>query len=97
VLEDGAEGAVETLETATDLRRTVDVALAAFDRLTPRQRQVVDLCDRRDHTPTEAAELLDIAPGTARALLHQGRRAVREAVLAETGADVLELLRGTGR
>jgi RNA polymerase sigma-70 factor (ECF subfamily) len=81
-------------EHGIDLRRTADRALAAFDRCSPRQRQVVDLCDRQGHTPTEAAALLGIAPGTARALLHQGRRTIRAEVLRESGDDVIALLRG---
>lgn len=93
VLEPVGEEASEPRTEDLDLRRTASVAIAAFERLSPRQRQVVDLCDRGGHTPAEAAELLEIAPGTARALLHQGRQALRAAILGVAGPEVLELLR----
>lgn len=73
-----------------DLRRAADRALAAFARCTPRQREVLDLCDLRGHTPAEAAERLGIAQGTARALLHQGRSVLR----AELVGDEVRALLG---
>lgn len=82
------------VEQGLDLRRTAALALAAFDRCSPRQRQLLDLCDRQGHTPTEAAALLGIAPGTARALLHQGRTTIRTEVLRASGDEVLALLKG---
>ncbi len=75
-----------------DLGKMADVALQAFDRLSPRQRQVFDLCDRQGLTPTEAAQVLDIAPGTSRATLFAARKALRQHMLAHR-RDVLELLK----
>ncbi len=75
-----------------DLGRTADRALEAFGKLSPRQRQVFDLCDRQGLTPSQAAEVLDIAAGTARATLFAARKALRARMLAK-GPDVLELLR----
>ena len=80
-----------------DLRRTASLALAAFARCSPRQRAALDLCDLQGHTPAEAAEILGVAPGTLRALLHQGRRVVRDAVMSETGGEGEALLRGASR
>lgn len=77
-----------------DLRRAADVAIAAFASLSPRQREVFDLCERRGHSPAEAAGILEIAPATARALLHQARRALRSAVADHHGAEIVALLRG---
>jgi RNA polymerase sigma-70 factor (ECF subfamily) len=82
------------LDRGLDLRRTADRALAAFDSCTPRQRQLLDLCDRQGLSPTEAAEMLGIAPGTARALLHQGRSVIRAEILRASGDEVLALLKG---
>lgn len=77
-----------------DLHRTAQRALAAFDRCSPRQRQLLDLCDIQGLTPTEAASMLGIAAGTARALLHQGRSTIRAEVLRESGEEVLTMLKG---
>lgn len=81
-------------ELGLDLRRTADRALAAMGSCTPRQRQLLDLCDRQGLTPSEAAEMLGIAPGTARALLHQGRSVIRAEILRDSGDEVLALLKG---
>lgn len=75
-----------------DLDRASRSALAAFASLTPRQREVIDLCDRRGLEPSDAAQELDIAQGTARALLHQARRALRERLLRQH-PELLDLLR----
>ncbi len=50
--------------------------------LPERQRQVLDLVDLQDHTPTEAATMLDLDAGTVRAHLHRARRTMRSHVLA---------------
>ncbi|MEQ1506824.1 MAG: RNA polymerase sigma factor [Myxococcota bacterium] len=88
----GADPDASDLDRALDLSRTAERALAAFDQCTPRQRQLLDLCDRQGHTPSEAAVVLGIAAGTARALLHQGRATIRAEVLR--GTDVVGLLNG---
>lgn len=68
-------------DRAMDLDRAARTALEAFATLTPRQREVIDLCDCRGLAPSEAADQLDIARGTARALLHQARTALRTRLL----------------
>lgn len=75
-----------------DLERCAKKALEGFSRLSPRQRQVVDLVDLQGKTAVQAAAELGIAAGTARALLHQGRRALRVR-LAAYGPSVISLLR----
>ncbi len=77
-----------------DLHSGAERALRAFASLTNRQRQVVELCDRQGLSPSEAAAELEIAPGTARSLLHQGRRRLRLELLAER-PELLDLLRET--
>ena len=74
-----------------DLDRAARAALDALCALSPRQREVWILCHRQGLTPTEAAADLGVAPGTARALLHQGRRALRRALLRDNRslADVV--------
>jgi len=71
------------VERELDLQRASAKALSGLATLTPRQRQLVDLCDRGHATPSEAAAELGIAASTARALLHQGRTALRRALLAD--------------
>lgn len=71
------------IERAHDLRRASDAVLGALGVLTPRQRELIDRCDRGHQTAAEAARELGIEPGTARALLYQGRRALRGALLAD--------------
>jgi RNA polymerase sigma-70 factor, ECF subfamily len=94
VSEADERGAENRLDQALDLRRTAAIALAAFDRCSPRQRQLLDLCDRQGHTPIEAARILGIAPGTARALLHQGRTTIRAELMRDSGNEVLAMLKG---
>lgn len=80
------------MDRELDLARVARRAVAAFKDLTPRQREVLDLCDRRGLRPVEAAEQLGIAPGTVRALLFQARRELRRRLLADR-PEILELLR----
>jgi RNA polymerase sigma-70 factor, ECF subfamily len=58
----------------------------AFTELPSRQRAVFDLIDLQGHTPSEAAQLLRVEPGTIRTNLFKARRAVRTRVLAAIGA-----------
>ena len=74
-------GKVVDLERELDLRRGANRMLHAFAQLTPRQREALDWVDRQGLTPTEAAARMDSAPGTVRALLHQGRSALRAHLL----------------
>lgn len=79
-------------EQALDLDRGARRALEAYGRLTPRQREIFELCDRQGFTPSQAAVELEVAPGTARALLHQARSALRRLLAGET-AELIDLLR----
>ena len=73
---------------AQDPDRTLDLArgharaMTAFARLTPRQREVFDLCDRQGFDATQVARMLDITPGTVRATLRDARIALRRDLLA---------------
>lgn len=62
--------------------RAAGVVRAFFGELSERQRALVDLVDLQGFTPTEAAEMLEIEPATARVHLLRGRRALRERILA---------------
>lgn len=67
-----------------DHDRPVDLAAADLDleravaRLTPRQREAVDLYYFVDLDVAGVAELMGCAPGTVRATLHQARLVLRE-------------------
>lgn len=74
-------GSSVDVDQTLDLDSAARSALEAFSTLTPRQRELVDLCDRRGLAPAEAAAQLEIAQGTARALLHQARKALRTHLL----------------
>ncbi len=76
-------GGASPVERDLDLHRASAKALGCLAKLSPRQRQVLDLCDRGHATPTEAAAELGIAASTARALLHQARSVLRRALLAD--------------
>ncbi|MCB9679480.1 MAG: sigma-70 family RNA polymerase sigma factor [Alphaproteobacteria bacterium] len=75
------------LDREIDLDRAGRRAREAFASLSPRQREILDLCELQGIAPKDAAEQLGIAPGTARALLHQARAALRAHV-----ADLASLL-----
>ena len=69
------------------LRSDVDAALAT---LPPVQRHLIELVTFEEFTPTEAAQLLDMPPGTARWHLHEARKALRtqlQAWLGDGGED----------
>lgn len=51
--------------------------LGLMKDLSPRQRMVLDLVDFQGFEPSEAAELLDLAPQTVRVHLHRARRLLR--------------------
>lgn len=71
------------LERATDLKRAGDRVDAALESLSPRQRHLVDLCLRQGLPVVEAAELLEIAPSTARVHLHNARKRLADLLGAE--------------
>lgn len=52
------------------------VVLAALDRLSPPEREIILLTEWERLTPTEAAVALGIKPGTARVRLHRARQAL---------------------
>ncbi len=56
------------------LRSDVD---AALETLPPVQRKLIELVTFEEFTPTEAAELLVMPPGTARWHLHEARKSLR--------------------
>ncbi len=81
-----------TVERSHDLVRGAQRAREAFCALSPRQRQVLELCDHQGQSADEVAEELEIAPGTVRALLHQGRSALRRRLVAHR-VELVALLR----
>lgn len=80
------------LERAHDLRQGAERARAAFQSLSPRQRQAMELCDHLGHSTREVAAELQIEVSTVRVLLHQGRRALRECLVAHR-PELVALLR----
>jgi RNA polymerase sigma-70 factor, ECF subfamily len=69
------------------LREEIDAALRT---LPPMQRQLIELVTFEEFTPTEAAQLLEIPPGTARWHVHEARKALRtqlQAWLSDGGED----------
>ena len=65
------------VDRALDLDAGAQRALDAFCGLTPNQRRMIELVDRQDLAPAEAAIELNIPQGTARSLLHGARKALR--------------------
>ncbi|HWO68131.1 MAG TPA: sigma-70 family RNA polymerase sigma factor [Umezawaea sp.] len=65
---------------AVDARVDTQAQLrSALARLKPEEREVLGLVAWEDLTVAEAGRVLDIPAGTARRLLHQARKALREA------------------
>jgi RNA polymerase sigma-70 factor (ECF subfamily) len=58
---------------------TQAVLRAALAKLKPEEREVLTLVAWEDLTVAEAARVLGIPAGTARRLLHQARKALRNA------------------
>lgn len=79
-------------ERALDLHRSTRDVLRAFEGLTPRQREVVDLCDRQHLTSAEAGSALGIEASTVRVLLRTARRLLRQHLIANS-PDVADLVR----
>lgn len=80
------------LDQAHDLRRGATRARAAFRSLSVRQRRALELCDHLGLSTREAAAELEIEASTVRVLLHQGRKTLRERLVAEL-PDLIALLR----
>ncbi len=55
---------------------TVEVVRAALARLSPGDREVIELVEWERLTPAELAEALGVRPGTARVKLHRARQAL---------------------
>ncbi|MCB9676378.1 MAG: RNA polymerase sigma factor [Alphaproteobacteria bacterium] len=64
-------------DRATDLSRSARRVLDHLGRLTPRQRELVDLCDLQGLPAAEAARELGIDAGTARVHLHEARKRLK--------------------
>lgn len=86
----GDPAGVDRADRDLDLRAGAREALARLRELPERQREALELCDGQGLGPTEAARIMGIAPGTARALLFQARRALRARL---PGDEIVALLR----
>lgn len=75
-----------SMERQIDVGRSARRALDAMQRLTPRQRALVDRVDVQGHTAAEAARELGISPATARVHLHEGRKRLKSALSEEEQA-----------
>ena len=73
-----------------DLRRAHAHAMDAFRKLTPRQREIIDLVDLQGNTPAEAASVLSLSQGGLRAQLFEARRVLRHHLVSH---DIVQLLR----
>ncbi len=90
---ESSQSADVDLDWAIDVDAAARHAVEAFCDLKPRQRQIIELVDRQDLAPAEAAAELDIPQGTARSLLHSARKALRTHMikhLPELAALVME-------
>jgi RNA polymerase sigma-70 factor, ECF subfamily len=61
-------------------RELQDIVGQAISQLPPTQREVITLRDVEGWTPSEVSELLQIADGNQRVLLHRARSRVRQAL-----------------
>jgi RNA polymerase sigma-70 factor, ECF subfamily len=57
-----------------------DLVAAVIASLPPRQRAAAFLVFYEEHTPAEAAEVMDCRPGTVRRYLHMARKTLAEAL-----------------
>jgi RNA polymerase sigma-70 factor (ECF subfamily) len=89
-LVDDDRGAPHDPDRELDVQRGAKQMVAAFAALTPRQREALDLVDRCGMSPIEAAEQMGVSHATIRALLHQGRHALRSHLL---GSELHDLVR----
>ena len=72
-------------EEALEQRETLQVAMAAIERLPPAQRTVIVLRDIQGCEPEEVCAVLDVTDGNQRVLLHRARSKVRAALEAHLG------------
>lgn len=87
-------GRTPGLDRALDLSRAAQRARAALAALPPRQRELMEMMDRRGMTAAEVAVALELSPSAVRGQLSSARRTLRARLLAEDPA-VLELVRGS--
>ncbi len=80
----------DPVDRTVDVRRGAERMLRAFENLSPRQREALDLVDREGLSAPEAAARMGAKPATVRVLVHQGRRALRQDLLAD---GLIELVR----
>jgi RNA polymerase sigma-70 factor (ECF subfamily) len=80
-------GAATGSDTEAEAIRRIDrqAVLEALGHLPEMQRTAVTLYDLEGYSHQEIAEILGIAPGTSRAHVHHGRKALRQ--LLEPGED----------
>ncbi len=57
-----------------------DLVRGFLDRLSERQREVVNLVDLEGFEPAEVADMVDLDRSTVRVHLHRGRKALREMI-----------------
>jgi RNA polymerase sigma-70 factor (ECF subfamily) len=81
------------LDRAVDLSRAAARARAALEALPPRQRELMEMVDRRGLTAAEAARELGLSPSAVRGQLSAARRTLRAQLLA-ADPSVLELVKG---
>ncbi len=86
-------GETPRLDRAVDLSRAAQRARAALSSLPPRQRELMEMVDRRGLTAAEAARELGLSASAARGQLSSARRTLRAKLLAED-PSVIELVRG---
>ena len=65
-----------------DRERMGAVLRKLWTELPEQQRCVIDLVDLQGHTPSEAAQMLDLNPSTLRANLFKARKSLKEKVLS---------------
>jgi RNA polymerase sigma factor (sigma-70 family) len=70
----------DRLEHQIDAARRVDRARAALDRLSPVEREMLELVGQEGLLPGEAARLLGISPVAARMRLARARKKARQAL-----------------
>lgn len=76
-------GPVDPDRPAIDEARALARLEAFLGVLSDRQRQAFDLVDLQGYSPAEAAEMLELEPGTVRTHLFRARRTIRRRMLEE--------------
>jgi RNA polymerase sigma factor (sigma-70 family) len=71
---------IADLESRIDAATRGAAARRLLDRLSPRQRELIELVDIHGLTPAETARVFGITKGLARIRLHRARAALRKAL-----------------